>query len=91
MNSCMTITTIGPHRLILGNAYTVLPTLGWFDALCMDLPICSTTAAAGPTGPRAAPATRSWPRLDQGFDPAIIDAAQCGAVVVFCHNDRLAT
>jgi hypothetical protein len=43
----MTITTIGPHRLILGNAYTVLPTLGWFDALCMDPPYLFNNSGGG--------------------------------------------
>lgn len=85
-----TIAHIGPHCLILGNAYTMLPTLGWFDALCMDPPYLFSNSGGGAyRAARGASDQIVAEGLDQGFDPAIIDAAQCGAVVVFCHNDQL--
>jgi DNA modification methylase len=83
--------SIGPHRLYLGDAYAIRPTLGWMDADIMDPPYAFRAQGGG-----------KWrserPYLDQivdqalerGFDHSIIDPSLCGAVVVFCHNDQLA-
>src|SRR3546814_12916879 len=34
----MPTVTIGPHRLFLGDAYAIRPTLGWMDADVLDPP-----------------------------------------------------
>lgn len=86
----MTSTQIGPHRLILGNAYTVLPTLGWFDALCMDPPYVFRATGGGQYRKQRATMDQIVEeKLDQGFDHTIINPLLCGNVVVFCHNDQL--
>lgn len=81
---------IGPATLYCGDAYQIRPTLGWFDADCMDPPYVIRTSGGG-----SFRAHRPYldlimeEGLDQGFDHSIINPALCGAVVVFCHNDQL--
>lgn len=86
-----TIVTIGPHRLILGDAYAVRPMLGWMDADVLDPPYVIRATGGGRYRKRR-------PMFDQivaeqlhtGFDLSIINPLQCGAAVVFAHNDQLA-
>lgn len=84
------VVTIGPHRLFLGDAYTVMPELGWFDALVMDPQYKFDTSGGGKMR-----ASRAYldqiedAGLNEGFDHKIINPLLCGAVVVFCHNDQL--
>lgn len=81
---------IGPHRLWLGDAYALRPLLGWFAADVLDPPYKFRASGGGTF--RARRRTLDQIReegLDQGFDLRIINPLQCGAVVVFCHNDQL--
>ena len=87
---------IGPEHapvatLILGDAYQVAPTLGWFDALCMDPPYKFNNSGGGHwRAERGAAEQMIEEGLTEGFDHTIINPLLCGAVVVFCHNDQLA-
>ena len=38
---------IGPHRLYLGDAYAIRPTLGWMDADVMDPPYAFDNSGGG--------------------------------------------
>lgn len=81
---------IGPHRLYLGDAYAIRPTLGWMDADVMDPPYLFDNSGGGAFRKTREGANRIVEeQLDRGFDRSIIDAAHSGAVVVFCHNDQL--
>lgn len=81
---------IGPHRLFLGDAYAIRPTLGWMDADIMDPPYVIRTSGGG-SFRRHRPYLDQIKDegLDQGFDFRIINPLLCGALVVFCHNDQL--
>ena len=86
----MTIITIGPATLYLGDAYAIRPTLGFMDADVMDPPYRFDNSGGGAfRAARGASDQIVEEGLDRGFDHAIIDPALCGAVVVFCHNDQL--
>lgn len=82
---------IGPHRLFLGDAYAVRPTLGWMDADILDPPYLIRASGGGWYRKRR-------PMMDQliieqlheGFDMSIVNPLNCGAAVVFAHNDQLA-
>lgn len=81
---------IGPHRLWLGDAYAIRPTLGWFDAEVMDPQYLFDNSGGGAfRAARGASDQIVDEGLDQGFDQTIINSLLCGAVVVFCHNDQL--
>jgi site-specific DNA-methyltransferase (adenine-specific) len=83
--------TIGPATLILGDAYAVRPTLGWFDADVMDPPYVIRTSGGGRfRRERQHMNEIGAAGIDQGFDLAIINPLLAGAVVTFCHNDQLA-
>ncbi len=83
--------TFGPHRLFLGDAYAIRPSLGWMDADVLDPPYVIRTDGGGRY-------RKNRPMFDQikaqdlgaGFDMAIINPLQCGAAVVFASNDQLA-
>lgn len=85
------LVTIGPHRLFLGDAYRIRPTLGFMDADVMDPPYLIRATGAGQY-------RKKRPMMDQliaeglhkGFDMTIINPLLCGAVVCFAHNDQLA-
>ncbi|WP_292960550.1 DNA methyltransferase [Novosphingobium sp. UBA1939] len=87
---------IGPEHapvatLILGDAYQVTPTLGWFDALCMDPPYKFNNEGGGHWREERGAAEQMMEEgLTEGFDHTIINSLLCGSVVVFCHNDQLA-
>ena len=82
--------SIGPHRLYLGDAYAIRPTLGWMDADIMDPPYIIRTSGGGKfRATREHLDTIHAEGLDKGFDHAIIDPSRAGAVFVFCHNDQL--
>lgn len=81
---------IGPHRLYLGDAYAIRPTLGWMDCDCMDPPYEFRAEGGGQW--RKGRETMDQiveEKLDCGFDNKIINPLLCGAVVAFCHNDQL--
>ena len=81
---------IGPHRLFLGDAYAIRPTLGFFDADVTDPPYLFDNSGGGAfRKSRIGASLIVEEGLDQGFDHAIINPLLCGAVVVFCHNDQL--
>lgn len=83
---------IGPHRLIQGDAYAIRPMLGHVDREVMDPPYLFDNSGGGAyRGARHASDAVVDLGLDQGFDPSIIQMGQTDAVVVFCHNDQLAT
>lgn len=83
-------THIGPHRLFLGDAYAIRPTLGFFDADVMDPPYRFNNSGGGTFRKSRIGANLIVEEgLDQGFDHAIINPLLCGAVIVFCHNDQL--
>lgn len=83
--------TIGPHRLYLGDAYALRPTLGWMDADILDPPYKIRAEGGGQY-------RKDRPRFDQivaeelhkDFDRSIINPLQCGAAIVFASNDQLA-
>jgi len=84
------VITIGDATLYQGDAYKILPTLGWFDALVMDPPYLVDLSGGGKF--RAARKHLDEIRsqsLDRGFDFSIINGLLCGAVVVFCHNNQI--
>lgn len=86
----MTIARIGPHRLYLGDAYAIRPTLGRMDADVMD-PQYKFDNSGGGAFRKARGASDQIVEegLDQGFDHSVINPLLCNAVVVFCHNDQL--
>lgn len=87
----MTLVSIGPHRLLLGDAYSMRPALGWMDADVLDPPYVIRADGGGRY-------RKSRPMFDQiksedlhaGFDMTVINPLQCGAAVVFASNDQLA-
>lgn len=83
--------TIGPHRLFLGDAYAIRPTLGWMDCDCMD-PAYEFDNSGGGAFRKARGASDQIVAegLTNGFDHSIISSLGCGSVVVFCHNDQIA-
>lgn len=82
--------TIGDARLILGDSYQVLPTLGWIEQLCMDPPYVLRTAGGGQFRNQRGHTDRIAEQgMDKGFDHAIINPLLCGSVIVFCHNDQI--
>jgi site-specific DNA-methyltransferase (adenine-specific) len=82
--------SIGPHRLYLGDAYAIRPTLGWMDADVTDPPYAFDNSGGGTFRKSREGANRIVEEgLDRGFDRSIIDASRSGAVVVFCHNNQL--
>lgn len=81
---------IGPATLILGDAYAIRPTLGWFDADVMDPPYEFNNSGGGAWRKARGNSDRIVAEgLTEGFDRFIINPMLCGAVVVFCHNDQL--
>lgn len=84
------ICIIGPHRLYLGDAYAIRPTLGWMDADVMDPPYAFNAVGAGKHR-KARYATKQLLEegMADGFDHRIINPLQSGSVVVFCHNDQI--
>jgi hypothetical protein len=86
----MTILTIGPATLYLGDAYAIRPTLGWMDADVMDPPYVIQTSGGGSFRKHRPYLDQIKEEgLDQGFDHRIINPLLCGGVVVFCHNDQV--
>lgn len=86
----MRIERIGCATLYLGDAYSIRPTLGWFDADIMDPPYLFNNSGGGAfRKARGASDQIVADGLDRGFDHSIINPLLCGAVVVFCHNDQL--
>lgn len=84
------IVQIGPHRLYLGDAYIIRPTLGWMDADVMDPPYVIKTSGGGSFRKHRPYLDQIQSEgLDKGFDHKIINPLLCGAVVVFCHNDQI--
>lgn len=84
------IVNIGPHRLYLGDAYAIRPTLGFMDADVMDPPYLFNNSGGGAfRKARGASDQIVAEKLDQGFDHKIINPMLCGSIVVFCHNDQL--
>ncbi len=77
--------------LYLGDAYTIRPTLGWFDADCLDPPYLINASGGGHYRKRR-------PNFDQmiienlhkGFDFGVVNPLLCGAALVFANNDLLA-
>lgn len=82
--------TIGPHRLFLGDPYTIRPTLGWMDADRMGPPYALNNSGGGAFRKALGSSDQIIEeRLDRGLDHAIIDPVLSGAFVTFCHNDQL--
>lgn len=81
---------IGPHRLIQGDAYAVVPRLGRFDRVATDPQYDFDNRGGGKFRKSRAGATAIVELgLDQGFDHRILGPAVADAVAVFCHNDQL--
>lgn len=90
MTGCLERVTIGPATLILGDAYEVRPTLGWFDADVMDPPYLLATSGGGKfRADRPYLDQIAADGLDQDFDHTIINPLLCGSVVSFCSNDQV--
>ena len=88
----MTIARIGPHRLYLGDAYAIRPTLGRMDADVMDPPYKFRAEGGGHyRKARNGMEQTIEEKLHEGFDHSIINPLLCGSVIVFCHNDQLAS
>lgn len=87
----MTVVTLGPATLYLGDAYAVRPTLGWHDADVMDPPYAFRASGGGHYRSSRGQMDRiKAEALDRGFNMAIINPLLCGAAIVFAHNDQLA-
>jgi DNA modification methylase len=85
----MPVVKIGPHRLYLGDAYTIRPTLGWFDADVMDPPYAFDNSGGGKwRASRGAADRMIADGLTDGFDHSIINPNRCGQCVVFFHADQ---
>lgn len=81
---------VGPHRLYLGDAYAIRPTLGWMDCDCMDPPYLIATSGGGQfRADRPYLDQIAEQGLDGDFDHKIINPLMCGAAVSFCSNDQL--
>jgi hypothetical protein len=81
---------IGPHRLYLGDAWAIRPTLGWQDCDIMDPPYAFNNSGGGAfRNARGSSDQIVKEKLDRGFDHSIIDPARSGSIFVFCHNDQL--
>lgn len=81
---------VGPHRLYLGDAYAIRPTLGFFDADVMDPPYVIKTSGGGSFRKHRPYLDQIQEEgLDRGFDHAIVNPLLCGAAIVFCHNDQV--
>ncbi len=81
---------IGPHRLILGDAYRVLPEFGWFDALVTDPPYVLATSGGGRyRKQRKMLDTIETEGLSRGFDVSILSWKYARAIICFCSNDQL--
>ena len=81
---------IGNARLILGDSYKVLPTLGWVDAIVTDPPYEFRAEGGGLYRALRKGMDQILDEgLADGFDHSIINPLLCGSVVVFCHNDQL--
>lgn len=81
---------IGQARLILGDSYNVLPTLGWVDAIVTDPPYEFRAQGGGMYRAERKGMDQILDEgLADGFDHSIINPLLCGSVVVFCHNDQL--
>src|SRR3546814_8554225 len=81
---------VGRATLYLGDAYAILPTLGWFDVVCTDPPYAFETSGGGKfRAARRHTDQIACEDLDQGFDHLIINSLLCGSVVFFCHNDQV--
>jgi site-specific DNA-methyltransferase (adenine-specific) len=86
----MTIVHIGPATLILGDAYAIRPTLGWFDADVLDPPYLINASGGGHYRERRPNFDRMMMEdLHKGFDMAIVNPLLCGAAIVFSNNDQL--
>jgi site-specific DNA-methyltransferase (adenine-specific) len=86
----MSPVVIGNATLYLGDAYEILPTLGWFDVLVTDPPYVFDNLGGGQfRADRPHFDAIVDQDLDKGFDHKIINALMCGSVVVFCHNDQI--
>jgi len=85
------LVAIGPHRLWLGDGYAIRPRLGWMDVDCMD-PQYEFNNSGGGAWRKARGASDQIVEegLTKGFDHSIINPLQCGAVVVFCHDNQIA-
>lgn len=84
------VVEVGPHRLHLGDAYAIRPTLGWMDCDCMDPPYLIATSGGGKfRSDRPYLDQIAEQGLDADFDHMIINPLMCGAVVSFCSNDQL--
>lgn len=82
--------TIGPHRLFLGDAYAIRPTLGWMDSDVFDPPFVIRTSGGGKFRSNRPYLNQIKEQgLDQGFDHQIINPLLAGSIVVFCHNDQV--
>ncbi|MDC7808828.1 DNA methyltransferase [Sphingomonas koreensis] len=87
----MTIVTLGPATLHLGDAYAIRPDVGFHDADVFDPPYLIRATGGGRYRKRR-------PMFDQivaenlhkGFDMSIVNPLLCGGAIVFAHNDQLA-
>ena len=80
---------IGPRRLYLGDAYTIRPTLGWFDADVMDPPYAFNNSGGGAfRKARGASDQIIAEGLTEGFDHNIVNPNRCGQAAVFFHADQ---
>lgn len=82
---------IGPHRLFLGDAYAIRPTLGWMDADILDPPYLIRASGGGRYRKRRPMMDRLIDEgLHKGFDLSIVNPLYCGSTIIFAHNDQLA-
>lgn len=80
---------IGDATLYLGDCYQILPTLGWFDALCFDPPYEFDNSGGGAfRKARGNSDTIIAEGLTEGFEYWIINPLMCGGVVCFHHGEQ---
>lgn len=87
----MSVVTIGTTTLYCGDAYSIRPTLGFYDADVTDPPYVFRATGGGQYRKRRPMFDRIvGEALHRGFDMSIINPMLCGAAIVFAHNDQLA-
>lgn len=82
--------TIGGATLYFGDAYEILPRLGWMSVIATDPPYEFRAEGGGHYRESRQGMDQILDEgLSSGFDHSVINPLLCGSVFVFCHNDQL--
>lgn len=81
---------IGNATVYLGDAYTLLPTIGAVDAMVTDPPYKFSTSGGGKHRKKRTLMERiDAMDIANGFDCSIFKSDLYGSVMTFCHNNQL--